>query len=187
MKSRLFLFRSGADPYAVPRYALLSRSIWTIDHIYPVARRGFPDHLRRCPSEFDILPIGSLAGNAPVGDAKADIAAFVGSAHGQLDRQLQCQEAHECLLDVLESLNRLPWLGDEYTLVIVELQQGAQVARVESLLKGRIHVSGLHRQRRIHGERLCGYAHCSKKAGTKKESSAVHLIYLPLVPVTQAH
>ena len=85
------------------------------------------------------------------------------------------------------SLNRLPWLGDEYALVIVELQQGAQVARVESFLKGRIHVSGLHGQRRIHGERLCGYAHCSKKAGTKKESSAVHLIYLPLVPVTQAH
>src|ERR1700721_2180093 len=42
-------------------------------------------------------------------------------------RQLQCQEAHECLFDVLESPNRLPWLGDEYALVIVKLQQGVQV------------------------------------------------------------
>jgi len=25
---------------------------------YPVAARGFLDHLRRCPSDFDILPIG---------------------------------------------------------------------------------------------------------------------------------
>ena len=45
----------------------------------------------------------------------------------------------------------------------------------ERLLKGRINVSGLHGQRHIHGERLCGHAHCSKKAGTKKKSSAVHL------------
>ena len=52
------------------------------------------------PPSLTSFPIGSLAGNAPVGDAKADIAAFVGSAHGQLDRQLQRKEAHECLLDV---------------------------------------------------------------------------------------
>ena len=40
--------------------------------------------------------------------------------------------------------------------------------------------AGLRGQRRIDGERLCGHTHCSKKAGTKKESSAVHM-YLPLV------
>jgi hypothetical protein len=51
-----------------------------------------------------------------------------------------------------------------------------------SFSKAGIHVSGLHGQRRIHGERLYGHAHCSKKAGTKKESSAVHL-YLQLVDV----
>jgi hypothetical protein len=34
------------------------RSREEVMHIYPVAARGFPDHLRRCPSEFDILPIG---------------------------------------------------------------------------------------------------------------------------------
>jgi len=118
----------------------LSRSIWTIDHIYPVAARGFLDHLRRCPSDFDILTVGSFAGNTPVGDAETDVAVFVDMAHGQLDGQLQCQEAHECLFNIRKSVNRLPRLSDEYALVIVQLQQAVHVARVESLLKGRINV-----------------------------------------------
>ena len=54
----------------------VKRSVWTFDTYTPVAARSFLDHLRRCPSDFDILPIGCLAGNAPVGDAKADIAVF---------------------------------------------------------------------------------------------------------------
>ena len=49
---------------------------------------------------------------------------FVDTAHGQFDRQLQCQEARECLFDILETLNRLPRLGEEYVLFIVQLQQG---------------------------------------------------------------
>src|SRR5262249_47792726 len=155
-------------------------SVWTIDYIYPVAARRLLDHLHRRPSDFDILSVGCFAGNTPIGSAKTDVSIFVDMAHGQLDRQLQCQVARECLFDVLEPLNRLTWFSNEYALLIVQLQQGVQVARVESLLKGRINVSGLHGQRRVHGERLCGHAHCSKKAGTKKESSAVHL-YLPLV------
>jgi hypothetical protein len=110
----------------------LSRSIWTIDHIYPVAARGFLDHLRRCPSDFDILTVGSFAGNTPVGDAETDVAVFVDMAHGQLDGQLQCQEAHECLFNIRKSVNRLPRLSDEYALVIVQLQQAVHVARVES-------------------------------------------------------
>ena len=63
----------------------LSRSIGTIDHVYPVAGRGSLDHLYRCASDFDILPIGSFASNAPIGGAKTDVPIFVDMAHSQLD------------------------------------------------------------------------------------------------------
>ena len=74
---------------------------------------------------FDILsPIGGLAGNAPIGDAKTNVAVFVNSAHGQFDRQLSARKPISACLMLLKTLNRLPWLRHEYALVIVELQQG---------------------------------------------------------------
>jgi hypothetical protein len=41
-----------------PALLHLSCSIGTIDNVYPVTGRGPLDHLYRCASDFNILPIG---------------------------------------------------------------------------------------------------------------------------------
>ena len=76
------LVAGTADVTVPPIGGRLSRSVWTIDHVYPVAARGFLDHLHRRPSDFDILSIGCLAGNAPVGGAKTEVSVFVDMADG---------------------------------------------------------------------------------------------------------
>jgi len=97
----------------------LSSSVWTVYHIHPVAARGLLDHLHRCPSDFDILSIGALPAMLQSG-SKTDVSVFVDMAYGQLDRQLQFQVAHECLFDVIETLNRLPWFSHEYAYAVLQ-------------------------------------------------------------------
>jgi hypothetical protein len=52
--------------------------------------------------------------------SKTDVSVFVDMAYGQLDRQLQFQVAHECLFDVIETLNRLPWFSHEYAYAVLQ-------------------------------------------------------------------
>jgi hypothetical protein len=71
----------------------LSRSTWTIGHISELPPKVLLTSSADVPPKFDILPIDSFLDGAPIGDATPASPFFVDSAHGQLDRQLQCREA----------------------------------------------------------------------------------------------